>query len=330
MEPAVLISVLTSVLLGAVMLLVPHLSPRRYLFAITVTPEFRRSATASAALRRYHAWVSTAIVLACAVAISLERIHPAVRVVLAPLLPVLAGLGELVRERGRLRGYAAPAPEAASAARRPLADGALPRWVVLAAAPFAFPLAAALYLRAHWTEIPARFAIHWGLNGEPNGWAEKTVRGVYGPLLFAAGLMLLMLMMGLAVYYGSRRAPLRRPMLALMLGVLYLLGLVFTAAGLRPLVYIPPAAFMAPFFVFVAIVLLWAYRAGGDGQLAEVTPDECWKAGAIYYNPSDPALFVQKRFGIGYTVNFGNRLSWVILGGFVGAAIGLIFLLARR
>ena len=49
--------------------------------------------------------------------------------------------------------------------------------------------------------------------------------------------------------------------------------------------------------------------SGSDG-----TPDACWKLGLIYYNPEDSALMVEKRFGIGYTVNFGNRTLWWIVG----------------
>jgi len=48
---------------------------------------------------------------------------------------------------------------------------------------------------------------------------------------------------------------------------------------------------------------------GGDG-----TPDECWKLGMFYFNPADPAIFVEQRFGIGYTVNFANRATWVFFG----------------
>ena len=47
--------------------------------------------------------------------------------------------------------------------------------------------------------------------------------------------------------------------------------------------------------------------SGSDG-----TPDECWKLGQIY-NPNDPALMVEKRFGVGYTINFGNRASWLLI-----------------
>jgi uncharacterized membrane protein len=33
----------------------------------------------------------------------------------------------------------------------------------------------------------------------------------------------------------------------------------------------------------------------------------------FYYNPDDPALVVEKRFGIGWTLNFGNRWCWVLV-----------------
>ena len=45
--------------------------------------------------------------------------------------------------------------------------------------------------------------------------------------------------------------------------------------------------------------------------------------------PKDPAIFVQKRIGFGYTINMGNRLAWMLMGGFVAALLGLIFTLPR-
>lgn len=41
--------------------------------------------------------------------------------------------------------------------------------------------------------------------------------------------------------------------------------------------------------------------------------DQYWKLGLFYYNPADPALFVEKRFGIGYTVNVGSPMGWLVL-----------------
>jgi uncharacterized membrane protein len=63
----------------------------------------------------------------------------------------------------------------------------------------------------------------------------------------------------------------------------------------------------------------WSYRfISATGRGAEVTPDACWYLGQIYYNPQGPAVFVRKRLGLGYTVNFGNRFSWVLLGAVMG------------
>jgi uncharacterized membrane protein len=53
------------------------------------------------------------------------------------------------------------------------------------------------------------------------------------------------------------------------------------------------------------------------GYALDPTPNGCWKAGMIYYNPNDLALFVEKRAGLGYTFNFGNRWSWVLALGLV-------------
>jgi uncharacterized membrane protein len=55
------------------------------------------------------------------------------------------------------------------------------------------------------------------------------------------------------------------------------------------------------------------------------TPDRCWKWGLIYDNPDDPAVIVEKRFGIGYTVNFGRAWSWVLMA----ARLAVLLLLTQ-
>jgi len=41
-------------------------------------------------------------------------------------------------------------------------------------------------------------------------------------------------------------------------------------------------------------------------------PNKFWKWGIFYVNPENPDV-VPKRYGIGYTLNFGNRWSWAVL-----------------
>lgn len=42
--------------------------------------------------------------------------------------------------------------------------------------------------------------------------------------------------------------------------------------------------------------------------------DNLWKLGnTIYYNPDDSSLFVEKRFGVGWTVNAGRPLGMFLM-----------------
>ena len=58
--------------------------------------------------------------------------------------------------------------------------------------------------------------------------------------------------------------------------------------------------------------------------------DARWKAGIIYWNPDDAAIFVPKRVGIGYTFNFANKWSWMVFIAIVVALLIPIFLRAHR
>ncbi len=40
--------------------------------------------------------------------------------------------------------------------------------------------------------------------------------------------------------------------------------------------------------------------------------DQYWYAGVFYYNPNDPEPFIPKRYGFGWTVNFGHPMGKLI------------------
>ncbi|MBC2248997.1 DUF1648 domain-containing protein [Listeria sp. FSL L7-0123] len=49
-----------------------------------------------------------------------------------------------------------------------------------------------------------------------------------------------------------------------------------------------------------------------DGVNKPIRDDDAfWKAGVIYFNRNDPALFVEKRFGIGWTINTARPVAWL-------------------
>jgi uncharacterized membrane protein len=65
---------------------------------------------------------------------------------------------------------------------------------------------------------------------------------------------------------------------------------------------------LGPVFVIVAVSLALVLLM----PKKEKPPDSAW-SGPFYSNRNDRSIFVPKRYGIGYTLNFGNPWSWVVL-----------------
>jgi uncharacterized membrane protein len=84
---------------------------------------------------------------------------------------------------------------------------------------------------------------------------------------------------------------------------------------------------MVPMILFNVGVGYWMFRVGQGFQKTvapvareevhgDATPDDGWKAGGLFYfNPRDPAIWVEKRIGFGYTLNMGNSRAWLLIAG---------------
>ncbi len=64
-----------------------------------------------------------------------------------------------------------------------------------------------------------------------------------------------------------------------------------------------------------------------DGKVIKRDDDRYWKYGAFYVNKDDPAMFVEKRFGIGFTINFGKPAAVLLFFGFLAVIIGAVILI---
>ena len=51
------------------------------------------------------------------------------------------------------------------------------------------------------------------------------------------------------------------------------------------------------------------------GELYQRDDDKHWRGGLFYINREDPALWVARRFGLGWTLNFGNPRAAMLLAG---------------
>lgn len=106
-----------------------------------------------------------------------------------------------------------------------------------------------------------------------------------------------------------------------------LTGILFYASTLGTISMLTAAiAEMAMAVVLVVVVMAISVLMGqSGGRIAAVAPegsmarndDAYWKLGTFYCNRDDPSTFVPKRFGVGWTVNLGNPLSWAALAGLI-------------
>ena len=166
-------------------------------------------------------------------------------------------------------------------------------------------------MHLHWNALPPSFPSHWGIDGRPNAWASRDWRGVYGPLLFGAAIDGLLVMVAWIGSRVSRKTVMQYATVQSLQLFLYPATLSFILIALLPLVRVPAWVIPIVLLASIAALLYWSYLKINATPEAERVPRDTWKAGIIYWNPNDPAIFVPKRVGVGYTLNFANKWSWL-------------------
>ncbi|HLR43378.1 MAG TPA: DUF5808 domain-containing protein [Pseudogracilibacillus sp.] len=90
-------------------------------------------------------------------------------------------------------------------------------------------------------------------------------------------------------------------------------------------------------FIFITTIVL-SFKTGQGGSRIKIDDelnetvmdkdeDQYWKLGQFYFNKNDPAIFVEKRFGVGWTNNWAHPISWIFIVLIIGLAVGIPLLL---
>jgi uncharacterized membrane protein len=291
-------------------------------FGVTVDPSFRNTDEARRILHHYRVAVWVSALVAGGVGLVLHR------PLIALILYVIGICCALVAS------HRSVLPHAASRATTIEVDLSAPReqlpgGLLTATLPFIVLLGLGLWAVPHWDQLPSRLPVHWGLSG-PNRWVVTSPRAIIVLLALHAFMCLVLIVSAFGVLHWSRRISasgpaaaserqFRRRTVSLILAVEYFTMLppmfsLLEAPALAMQVW--SAALIVTIVAFV-ISLMRAGQGGarvvatGGSPIGDRTADARWIGGLLYFNRTDPALFVEKRMGIGWTVNFGNPWSWV-------------------
>ncbi|HHQ47484.1 MAG TPA: DUF1648 domain-containing protein [Acidobacteria bacterium] len=344
---------LFTALLGGLYLALPALTRPGVFFAVTVEPAFRKTGAGQRIVRGYRIVVAAATLMALGVTLWIDpTLHE--QGLVWPMVGVLvAGTGAFLWARSRVLPHAAATPTVREAAVVPRTLS-LPGGALAQSGPFLLLLATAGWLALSWERIPARFPVHWNASGVADAVMSRSPAAVFGPLVSSGLACLFLLVVAAVVVRWSRRIAasdgaaaaegrFRRLVLLVVLGAEYLVAATASLTASLPLLGPQAERWTVPVvlgttLVFVVVAVAAAVRMGQGGSrlpdgaaATDGTEDRYWKLGLLYVNPDDPAIFVEKRFGIGYTVNFGNRWAWLILAAIVVPIAAVIALgLAQR
>jgi uncharacterized membrane protein len=333
------------VAVGVLLAVTPKWTRPDLYFAVTVQPDFAYTRQARRILHRYFLEIALHTVIAIALT-GLAGTQHRWALLLGMGWQLIGSGWAVARAHRATAGYAA-APsamrEATVLGRREILPGGWP----LALGPLLFVAASAVYALFFWETLPQRIPVHWGMQG-PDRWLDRTPLHVFGFLTLLGCFCAVLLVLSYGMLAWSRNISVtgkrarsetrfRRAMLWLSIGLPYLVVIPGVVLAFWPEA---PGSALWPVLSLVAIAaaLMMLVRMGQGGSrlvdtaeyqppIGDRTPDTAWRWGLFYYNPDDPALIVEKRFGFGYTFNFGNRWSWVLMA---GLSLPVAFALALR
>lgn len=223
------IQIVASLVVLLATLAVPQITRRDLLFGVPVPEGFRSTEPARRAIRCYQLttgipWVIGEIGIWLP---STSWFFPATLVMIA----VLSVAAFIVQNR-KLRPYAIQPPLVRETMLAP--PEPLPWFTWLGILPLLLLAGSAMYLNSHWDRIPEHYPVHFTFEGTPDRWSNRTVRGVFGPLMLGGEIAVWLFGLALAGWYGSRGSdPIRKPALVVMLAAEWIVALLFGVLPLR-------------------------------------------------------------------------------------------------
>jgi uncharacterized membrane protein len=202
--------------------------------------------------------------------------------------------------------------------------------------------------------LPAQIPVHWGTGGKLERFTDKSVFTGISLLLVQLVMQLLFYSInrnieasGARIRASGRKRSRERELAARKYGSLVLfittisstlllsslqLSILHPEMGNALWVMGGVVGFLVLVLGAVAVYAFKVIKSGSgveelpaDPDIIDADDDQRWKAGVFYFNKEDASIMVEKRFGIGWTVNFGNPKSWLFLMLPIAMLLGIAF-----
>jgi hypothetical protein len=239
---------------------------------------------------------------------------------------MIVGVSAWLWAHRKARPHAVPHSDMRTASLVPR-DTSLPGGALFAGGPFVILLSTAGLVWTNWNDVPAH-------SGRLGPFAPLALGGVFAAIMLTMAISMARQTRQVAIDGLAAAAEQRFRRVNVLVLLLSAYGSAILLSG-TTLTAIPAfrdaldgrlVFVMLPLMLFNFGVMFWMLRVGQGGQRGvastarreihgDATPDRAWKIGGLfYYNPKDPAIWVEKRFGFGYTLNVGHTGAWLLIG----------------
>lgn len=218
-------------------------------------------------------------------------------------------------------------------------DEMLPWYVYIL--PIAVTLGVIGYTLANYANLPEQIPTHWGPDGKADSFAEKNPFSVISlPLI-----ILIIQFMFLGMVEATKRSGIKLSaantegskvrqlasrkytswFMFMMAVAITMLFSFLQLNTIHPNMFSHSLLIAAP-LIFLGVTLIgtiiYAVKVGNAGEkitgqplggMSDYNDDQYWKGGLFYFNKNDPSIFVEKRFGIGWTINFANPRGYLLV-----------------
>ncbi|SFJ50207.1 hypothetical protein TPELB_05720 [Terrisporobacter petrolearius] len=192
-----------------------------------------------------------------------------------------------------------------------------------------------VYVLLSYKNMPDTIITHWGAYGKPNGYSKKNILNVFFTSFIDISMVLLFAVIGIGSVAGNTYIDNKNLEVNRKKAVKYLNGIGYSFLTLTlsiqsitstiPIfmvqekdmpMWLTIGSCIIPIFIVVPVIYFYLMLSSIKPKSRNIytieNDDEKWIYGFIYYNKEDPKLMVEKRLGMGWSINMAHTLGKVI------------------